>query len=389
MSDTFHIRPGDITTLREEAYPGVVPYGERSEFGEAKNADPGTATRHVFTISAADGSDTFGFTANGTVYAHTTAAGDDSIAKAAIALAKWINETSALAALGYATPGATTVTWESYGSGLESNFTVGTLVGDWTVASTAGADAADIAFGRAVVAASKPYSGLFGDLHTAAMSMLNRFCALPSVANTGAKTIVFTFGGSYTAEDMIIVSGAYGLRDLVPIQYPAQSGAGGDLEDVLDDISGVLGSLSGVTATNTATTLTITLDAGTRGDFYVIPSANVTVTKAVTNDDQLTDKLMGVSIYSEAEDTDVLGTYATSYRANSGVPFVAKGPVYVEVSAADALLIAAGATQVYIGRSGAERGKFFAALSGDRAPVNPSRARFTAARGTLALVELS
>jgi hypothetical protein len=391
MKDKFHQRPQDVTTLRDPGYAGQPLKGDASEGKDAINASPALAHKVRLTPTPSAGSETFGFTltqgGEAIVFSKTVAAGDNTAAEVTAALKLAIEADAAVLSCVYPVDNAGTLDLVAYVPGTESAFTLASLVGNLSQSTIAtGAAAAAIPFGRAVISVDGFASGsAFASKQARALS--DEFCALPSATTLPAKSIAFAFGGSFTSGDNFAAAGSFRVGGLdLPISASASettldaSGAG--LEAYIDGLGfGIVTS----TYNSSTNVLTVTAAAGVQFDMNVGCIGTSTVTKTVTNDGSAIDlKFAGIARYTHDTDSDVLGEFATAYKASEGVKIVSRGCVWVEVAGGSP---AAGGT-VYIGTASGEEGKIYAAAASGRCALSPHKAIWRKSSGSFGLIEL-
>jgi len=391
MKDKFHQRPQDVTTLRDPGYAGQPLKGDASEGKDAINATPALAHKIRLTPTPSAGGETFGFTltqsGESIVFSKTVAAGDNTAAEVTAALKLAIEADAALLSCVYPVDNAGTLDLVAYVPGADAIFTLSSLVGNLAQSTLAtGADSASIAFGRAVIGVDSFASGsAFAAKQARALS--DEMCALPSSTTLPAKSIAFAFGGSFTSGDMLVASGSFHAdgRDL-PISASASDttldAVGAALDGYIDGLG--LGFVS-ANYNSSTNVLTVTGAAGVDFDLNVISVGTSTVTKTVTNSGSAIDlKFMGISRYTHDTDSDVLGQFATAYKAGEGVKIVSRGCVWVEVAGGTP---AAGGT-VYVGTASGEEGKIYAASGAGRCALSPRKAIWRKSSGSFGLIEL-
>lgn len=391
MKDKFHQRPQDVTTLRDPGYAGQPLKGDASEGKDAINATPALAHKIRLTPTPSAGGETFGFTltqsGESIVFSKTVAAGDNTAAEVTAALKLAIEADAAVLSCVYPVDNAGTLDLVAYVPGADAAFTLASLVGNLAQSLLAtGADAAAIPFGRAVVSVDSFASGsAFAAKQARALS--DEFCALPSSSTLPAKSIAFAFGGSFTSGDMFALSGSFrvGGIDLPIVSTAGETtldASGALLETYVDGLGFNYVSAAYNSSTNV---LTVTGIAGVDFDVNIGVIGTSTIVKTVTNSGSAIDlKLMGIARYTHDTDSDVLGQFATAYKAGEGVKIVARGCVWVEVAGGTP---AAGGT-VYIGTASGEEGKIYAAAASGRCALSPHKAVWRKSSGSFGLIEL-
>lgn len=391
MKDKFHQRPQDVTTLRDPGYAGQPLKGDASEGKDAINASPALAHKVRLTPTPSAGGETFGFTltqgGESIVFSKTVAAGDNTAAEVTAALKLAIEADAAVLSCVYPVDNAGTLDLVAYVPGTESAFTLSSLVGNLAQSTLAtGAAAAAIPFGRAVISIDGFSSGsAFAAKQARALS--DEFCALPSTSTLPAKSIAFAFGGSFTSGDIFAVAGSFrvGGIDLPIFATAAETtldASGAALETFVD---GLGQSIVTSSYNSTSNVLTVTSIPGVDFDINIVSLGTSTVTKTVSNAGSAIDlKFMGIARYTHDTDSDVLGEFATAYKASEGVKIVSRGCVWVEVAGGTP---AAGGT-VYVGTASGEEGKIYAASGSGRCALSPHKAIWRKSSGSFGLIEL-
>lgn len=336
---------------------GQVDSGFNVDRVSAINSSP--AKKHIVTLTFAPsaGGETFSgvFTDTGDEsisydWSFTAAAGDNTAAEVGVASKVYFDGNTADDVSAIRSKVAIvdnldgTVSFEAYAPGTRGQFTMTSLVGNVTAATTAtGAEAAEIPFARAVFRCDPPTSGsLF-----ASQQRRGTFehCSLPNSTIMPATNVRFTYGGTYTADEVIQIHGVIktGTHD-IPVLCSASHGSTEDgcWANVVAQLNNLYGSY--LTATATAASNRIDIAADQHGIYIDLNAASqltgttTTITKSITAgaSSNAFERFLGVSTRSPESDTDTIGTYSTSYKPMDGLQPLRMGRIWVPVQAGTA-----------------------------------------------------
>lgn len=380
----MHIRPTDITALRNAAYSGQALHDEATLRVDAINADPGAPQVLTLPISAADGEDTFdlAFAGIGT-FSHTTTSGASTPTLAAAELAAAWNADPDWGGFAAAIPNGVNLILIALAIGASLPVPTGTASGGgaWnTFVETAEAEPAAIPFGSVVIEVDAPAGGPLALAQY--KDSVTLYGAAPSTATVPVTAATVTFGGTFDTSETVKVWGRVG-----DVEFSAKATASAE-DDVGDALAAELTAYDDLTVTYDDSTdvLSIAGPAGKALEVYAASlkaASTFTATAAVSAAGvNIDDLILGVAQYSHDTDTDTIGTFATGYKPGLGLKAISNGPVWVACDDSPS-----ASDPVYVGLDGAERGKVYKTGSSTRA-LSKKLVRRGVANTSLSLIDV-